>query len=182
MKISVVRHGQTTGNIGRIVESRIGGKLTEKGIAQAKETSEKLRNERFDAIFCSDMQRCIDTAGYIRTYHPKTPFFIRDDIREMDKGIYNGGSWDDLPEYINTDKYIQTKFEEGESWTDVENRVRRFVDELYGQPYEHVLVVTHDGVLKAMHAIFESLPLVDAIKIYHENATVYQWQINKRLV
>lgn len=178
MKITVVRHGQTTGNIGHIVESRVGGVLTEKGIEQARLTAEKLKDEVFDVVYSSDKQRCIDTAQYILQYHDGTPLIPRSDITELDKGKYDGGTWEDLPDYINTDTYISTKLEGGESWMDVHARVLSFLKEIYSTEQSNVLIVTHDGVLKVMHAILDDVPMVQAIKRYHENAHPYVWDMD----
>lgn len=181
MRITVVRHGQTTGNINRIVESRAGGTLTEKGVLQAQLVADKLKDKHFDAVFCSSKQRCADTASHILKFHPENMLFLRDDIWEMDKGIYDGGSWDDLPDYIGADTYINTRLEGGESWQDVKNRVSRFLDEIFESGYSEVLVVTHDGILKVFHSLLEGMELADAIKIYHDNATVYTWQMTHQL-
>lgn len=182
MKISVIRHGQTTGNISKIVESGIGGKLTEMGITQAQAAAEKLKAEVFESIYCSDMQRCIETASYIRQYHSDTPFFLRNDIRELSKGIYDGGPWSNLPDYINDKTYIDTPIEGGESWSNVRNRIQKFLNEIFDTQEPHVLVVTHEGVLKVMRSLFDNLPLDEAVKIQYDNASIYTWDMSSKFI
>src|SRR5690606_24497129 len=104
MKITAVRHGQTTGNINKIVESRVGGVLTDRGIEQAIALANTLKNETFNTVYCSDLQRCQDTAKHILVHHPELSLQLRPQLRELDKGIYNGRTWHDLPEYIHTTK------------------------------------------------------------------------------
>lgn len=178
MKITVVRHGQTTGNLSKIVESRIGGKLTEKGVEQANQTGERLKHETFDVIYSSDMQRCVDTTHIIMKYLPDVQLILRDDIRELSKGSFDGGLWSDLPDYIHTDTYITEKIGGGESWMAMEHRVRNFLREIYS-PDQQILIVTHEGVLKIMHAILDKVPLSNAIQIAYDNAGVYEWQVNE---
>ena len=181
MKITAVRHGQTTGNLSRIVESRLGGQLTQTGIDQAVSLAEKLKNEHFGAIYCSTLQRCIDTASYIRKYHVDTPFSTYDELRELDKGTYNGGPWSDLPEYIHTETYINQAFPDGESWMDMAKRIGPLLDMIYQEGHQHILIVAHDGTLKVMQSLLENVPLAIAIQTTYENATAYIWEMDQPL-
>lgn len=136
------------------------GKLTRHGIEQAKETADKLRDEHFDVIYCSDLQRCIDTAHYIKTHHTSTPFIVTEKLRERFSASYQGKVfdkefWDTLPGTETTRKY-----EGGESWMDVKNRVPAFINEVYEQhPEDHILMVAHGGILRAAISIIEDKPL-----------------------
>ena len=62
MKIYLIRHGQTTGD----VENRYGGdyddSLTELGVKQSEEVAEKLRNKGIKKIYCSTRKRARETA------------------------------------------------------------------------------------------------------------------------
>ena len=49
----LARHGETEWNVARTVIGQKDSPLTEKGILQAEETAETLRNVKFDAIFSS---------------------------------------------------------------------------------------------------------------------------------
>ena len=47
--------------------------------------------------------------------------------------------------------------------------------------YDQILVVAHDGILKVLHTVLENMPLTDAIKVYHENASAYSWDMTQKL-
>jgi broad specificity phosphatase PhoE len=65
MKIIFIRHGETTGDI----EDRFGGDyddhLSEKGVAQAKQVAELLKNRNMGVIYSSVLVRAKETAGVI---------------------------------------------------------------------------------------------------------------------
>lgn len=67
MKIYLIRHGQTTGD----VENRYGGSyddhLTEEGEVQAHKLAEKLANSGIQIILCSPLIRAQETAKIINT-------------------------------------------------------------------------------------------------------------------
>ena len=69
VEITFVRHGESEqnvpGNIIRNAEHRTNCNLTEKGLEEAKILAEKLRGEKFDAVFCSNTKRTIDTMSEI---------------------------------------------------------------------------------------------------------------------
>ena len=61
----LVRHGETFDNINQILQGQTDGELTANGIRQAEEVRDRLKNEHFDAVVSSDLQRSIDTATII---------------------------------------------------------------------------------------------------------------------
>lgn len=82
MRITAVRHGETLGNVKHITQSHTPGELTAKGVEQAHKLGILLKDEEFDAVYCSDLRRAVDTASIIVTYHPSlklitTPAFTR---------------------------------------------------------------------------------------------------------
>lgn len=64
-KIYLVRHGQSEGNVARVISGHSNHDLTEEGKAQATATKELLGDITFDAVYSSDLQRAIDTAEII---------------------------------------------------------------------------------------------------------------------
>lgn len=179
MKIIAVRHGQTEGNVAHIIQSRTGGVLTELGIRQAAATADTLRDERFNIAYCSDMQRCIDTAGAVMKFHQDTPLVLREELRELSKGIYEGRQWEDLPGFAAREDSPHEKVEGGESWLDVDFRLRGFLDILYEQHKdESVLLVTHNGVMKVLASILGQKPLMTSIKEEFDNGSYGRWNMD----
>lgn len=175
MKITAVRHGETEGNVKRIVQSHTGGILTERGREQAKQAGGQLTKERFDAIYVSDLQRCIETAEIML---PGTSYIRTEQLRERSNGVYDGRSWDDLPAFIFEGSDITTRIEGGESWLDIERRIAELVNKLYKQyPHGHVLLITHGGPIKVLRSLIEGLTLQEAAVDMVPNTGIWRGEV-----
>lgn len=95
MKINLIRHGQTSGNL----ESRYIG-TTDEPLCSAG--MEALRSRRYPAhgvLICSPMKRCIQTAQAI---YPGVKPTIMHELRECDFGAFEGKNYLELngdPDY-----------------------------------------------------------------------------------
>lgn len=61
LNIYLVRHGQTYYNIYNKLQGWSNSPLTEKGKQDAKKAGERLKEIHFDAAFCSDTTRAMET-------------------------------------------------------------------------------------------------------------------------
>ena len=81
MKILLIRHGETTGDL----EDRYGGfyddHLTERGRQQLTETAEKLKGVEVDIIFSSSLVRAQESAEIVNTVL-NTHIEIQDGLRK----------------------------------------------------------------------------------------------------
>ncbi|MEJ2267962.1 MAG: histidine phosphatase family protein [Nanoarchaeota archaeon] len=82
MKLIIVRHGETEENLKKIWQGHLQGKLTKKGIEQAKKLANRLKDEKLDVIFSSDLDRASDTAKEIAKFHSEVPIYLVEDLRE----------------------------------------------------------------------------------------------------
>ncbi|WP_420848057.1 histidine phosphatase family protein, partial [Neobacillus citreus] len=88
-KICIVRHGETEWNaIGRL-QGRSDIPLNAKGIKQAEESGEYLKNSQWDVIITSPLQRAKKTAEIIKTYI-NVPLVVMDDFKEKSFGDAEG--------------------------------------------------------------------------------------------
>ena len=88
MKLIITRHGETEENKAGIIMGHLHGTLSENGKEQAKKVALRLKEEKIDAIYSSDLARSSDTAKEIAKYHPKTPLIFAKDLREKYLGKY----------------------------------------------------------------------------------------------
>ena len=56
-------HGTTTDNQNNLATGWLPGELSEAGREQAKKLGEQVADKQFDVVFCSDLQRAIDSAA-----------------------------------------------------------------------------------------------------------------------
>lgn len=95
--IYLVRHGQTYYNIYNKLQGWSNSPLTEKGKQDAVQVAQRLKNTHFDAAFCSDLPRAIETCQTILDGNDAnsvksptiSPFF-----REEFYGVYEGTNMD----------------------------------------------------------------------------------------
>lgn len=93
----LVRHGETEDNVNQILQGQTDGQLTLKGIEQARELRDKIRNNRFDAIISSDLKRALDTAEILNEpHHLKIEQTML--LRERDWGDFTGRFIPDIQE------------------------------------------------------------------------------------
>jgi len=179
MKIFAVRHGETEGNVRRVVESRTHGVLTPAGIAQAEAASKLLHDEMIDALYTSDLQRCVDTAEIIAQHHPKLVLCRTVRLRERNQGIFEGGHWDDLPWLNFEGDYLAHPIPGGESWLDVEARIGGFLNDLVASHTgQTVLLVTHGGPIKAMGALLGGMTLRQSVDERVLNSEIYRFEMD----
>ena len=152
-----VRHGETAWNIDRRLQGHLDVPLNEVGRRQAGQVAEALANERFDAIYSSDLSRAMDTA---RAIAARCGGEVQgtERLRERNYGIFQGLTHKEgaarYPEeharlMAREPDHIPT--EGGESMRMFSERIRTLADELATRwPDGRVLVVTHGGVLYAL--------------------------------
>lgn len=183
MDIIAVRHGETEGNVRHIVESRSPGVLSTAGTVQARQAAQALRYERIEAIYSSDLRRCTDTAQIIAAYHPGTGLMPREDLRERNQGMYEGGRWEAVPYTRFEGANLHVRIPGGESWCDVEQRMRALVCELAAAHQAGaVLLVTHGGPIKALRALLGGISLADSVDEPVQNAAIYRWPVPPALL
>lgn len=180
MNLFIVRHGETKENEVGILMGHHQGILTEKGKQQARETAQLLKNERFTHIYSSDLARCVDTAEFIKEFHPDTPLTFTKELRERNLGVLQGQlaasiDWDSFPGDWN-DK----KPENGESFRELSERALKAISELYKKhPDDTLLLISHNGWIRQVIAHFAEVPSKDIPKV--DNAQVIKIEVGKNL-
>jgi len=80
-------HGTTTDNEKHISSGWYDVELSELGIKQSKELTEKTKDKKFDVVFCSDLKRAHDSAKL--TWGGIYPIITDSRLRECNYGDYN---------------------------------------------------------------------------------------------
>lgn len=155
--IYFVRHGQTNDNIENILTGWAPTPLNEKGIAQAKETAESLKNVKFDICFCSPLLRTKQTLEEIIKYHQGLEVIYDDRLKERDYGeitkqptsVCNFRRW-------NANDLIPFEME---SIPEMFDRISSFYEEILdNHKGKNILIVSHRGVGRLTHFYFNGKP------------------------
>ena len=159
-----VRHGESTWNASGFVQGQANGPvLTRKGRTEAAHIAGRLADATITAIYTSDLTRARETAEIVgralRLVPQSDPA-----LRERHFGQAQGRPHNQLPSAasgIEIDRVVDADARpaEGESLTELYERVATFIDELEMRaPEGDVLVVTHGGVIRVAQAYCNGIP------------------------
>lgn len=153
-------HGTTTDNEQSLATGWLPGELSPLGRTQAAKLGEQTADRSFDSVFCSDLQRAIDSAQL--AFGDKYPIVQDKRLREC-----NYGDWNGKPHTFkdNLDDYIEQPFPNGESLQDVEARIADFV-EFLRRAYagKHVAIVAHQAPQLALDVLLRGRTWPEAIQ------------------
>ncbi len=163
MKLIITRHGETEENKKGILQGHLPGKLTELGLEQAKKLSLRLKEEKIDAIYSSDLARASDTAKEIAKFHPDAKLFFAQELREKDQGSLSG-------------KFIQeidwNKPRDTEKKESMLKRAKIILEKAYKQyKGQTVVFVSHGGLIIILMSLIMSKPLETIKKMGHPTNT-----------
>lgn len=152
IKINYFVHGTTTDNENGIASGWSDVGLSELGVKQSIELKDKIKNGKFDVVFCSDLKRATDSAKL--TFEGIAPIIQDKRLRECNYGKYTG-----QPSAIvepMQEKMITERFPDGESYEDVKTRIADFLNFLK-QNYDgrSVAIVAHKAPQLALDVLLK---------------------------
>ena len=154
--ILLARHGETDWNRDGRFQGHADPALNELGRRQARELGLRLRGEQIGAIWSSDLGRAKQTAFYVAS-QVNSVVRLSGELREMDVGSWSGFTREEIAARW-PEEYERWR-ETGRGWPDGEDfdaMQARVVEAILGvataHPDDHVLVVTHGGPMRAIHA------------------------------
>lgn len=170
IEIKYFVHGTTTDNLEKKATGWLPGTLSEKGIEQANNLANIIKDEYFDVVFSSDLKRAVDSAKIDFQYHDVE--IIQDmRLRECNYGDYDGKD-SKLADYSI---HIEDKFPNGECLIDVEDRMRDFVKFLR-ENYNNkkIAIVSHKAPQLALDVILNNKTWKEAIE--SDWRVTHNWQ------
>ena len=161
MKLIIVRHGETGHNASGTVQGHTQSKLNEKGLDQIRRVAERLKTERIDAIFSSDLDRCSVTAREIAKFH-SIPLIHTPELRELSYGVWEGKPIAEFRSTRENSGLSRHKFrpEGGENYEDAKIRIEHFLKKLEtSHKGKTVLLVTHGALIRVFLSVLLKKPL-----------------------
>ncbi len=161
VKITYFVHGSTPDNEKGIASGWNDPGLSELGKQQSLELKKLIRNKRFDAVFCSDLKRAAETAEIV---FGKGADIIRDKrLKECDYGKLTGHKSTEVDSI--SEKHIGKPFPKGESYKDVETRMRDFLEHLFkNYSGKSAAIVAHRAPQLASDVLLKGKTWEQAIK------------------
>ncbi len=175
-----IRHGETELNRQGIIQgSGVDSRLNDTGMHQGRRFFNYYKNECFDYVICSSLRRSYETIEpFLSTHH--LPYEKTALINEISWGIHEGKSGNpqlriDYKTLINAWNrgVFDSKFEGGESATELSARLSRFMDYIISLPYDRILVCTHGRALRCLMCLIEQKHLREMENYEHANTGLY---------
>lgn len=143
MKVIVARHAETNYNVLGLhnADPSVDVHLTKKGITQAKELAEKLKNKKIDLIITSELKRTHQTASIVNEYH-NAPIINDPLLNDIDAG-FEGEKVENYHAIRDkSENVFDFKIDGFESPRDVYERTDKFLNKLKKRSESTVLIVT----------------------------------------
>ena len=160
-------HGTTFDNEAHLASGHNDVELSPLGIEQSKEMGERYKDDHFDAIFCSDLQRAYKSAEI--GFGDKWPIIQDARLRECDYGDLTQHSSDE----VNAEKpnRIDTPFPNGESYQQTTARMKSFLDDLK-RDYagKRVMVIGHRATQFGLDH------LINGVSLEELTSAKFKWQ------
>lgn len=150
-RLILVRHGQTDMNKEHKYYGRLDVPVNEIGKEQAKKACNNLEafNIDYDKIYSSNLKRAYETAEIIN--YKKYDICIDERLQEMDFGIFEGLSYDEImekyPEEMGKlkDDWRTYSYVIGENPYEMQERAIEFLNSI--DKTKNILVATHWGII-----------------------------------
>lgn len=154
-------HGTTVDNETKRASGHSDVGLSALGEEQARQLGERHRDEEFDTIFCSDLQRSYRTAE-IAFAGRAIPILKDARLRECNYGDFTGRS----SEIIEKEKAncIVSPFPNGESYEQTTTRMKDFLKELLrNYDGKKVMIIGHRATQYGLEHLIKGVPVKDTV-------------------
>ena len=155
-RLLLVRHGETELNSSLRYWGRSDVALSDIGLRQAEFLRERLKEEKIDFVYSSNLKRALVTAQIIAGKHNLEVTACLE-LREIDFGKLEGLAFDEINQLYPkiarmwTERDPSLAYPGGESLTGLDRRVQVFRSCLDGHNEEQtILIVAHSGVLRTL--------------------------------
>lgn len=164
-EIFLLRHGESRGNIDKIMAGQIDIPLSEKGVLQAAVAADFLLGQNIDLIYSSDLSRAFQTASAFSIKSGIPVSHVHEDLREISVGDFEGLSFSEIVEKFDsgfglyfTSAFGTYSFPGGESTEGAGQRFYNCVEKIAkANPRKRILVATHAAVIRSFWGIINQI-------------------------
>jgi broad specificity phosphatase PhoE len=154
-------HSTSVDNEHGVATGWLPGRLSERGREQARALGDRRREDGIAAVYASDLRRAVETAeiAFAASGIP-----VRHDarLRECDYGELNGVSVEQVTAVRR--QHVDVPFPGGESYRQVVERTRAFLDEAIARhDEERIVVIAHSANRWALDHLVNGMPLEELV-------------------
>jgi broad specificity phosphatase PhoE len=189
LKIYLFRHGQTDYNRdGRFTGSQ-DAKLTQEGKKHALKIAQQLKDKKFEVAIHTHLSRSKDTLAPVLKQHPECKIVLEDDrMIERSYGVLAGLSHEEIVKKFGKEQYekwhrgysIKNRPPEGESFKDVEKRVKKFIKHLkkfMKKNKVNVAISAHGNSIRLFRKIMEKASVEETVSWFIPYDKVFEYEI-----
>ena len=145
----------TTSN--RTIAGQLDSELTPLGFEDARSVAAAIGRRDFEIVYCSDLLRARQTAETImNTLEFNCPVRYSPLIRELDYGRFTEKKVEETFKILNYKRVPDQRYPEGESFNDMQVRVRQFLSQMLDESAgKRILVAAHAGSIRIMAMLLD---------------------------
>jgi 2,3-bisphosphoglycerate-dependent phosphoglycerate mutase len=187
VKLYVFRHGQTFFNRDDKFTGFIDSGLTKTGIDEAKILALRLKGKDIPVAFTTTLIRAKDTLKEVLKFHPECKKIIEDNrMIERDYGKLSGMTHLECVKKYSPKKYdawhrgFNSRPPGGESFADVEKRVKSFIQNLIKFIKEekvNVMISAHGNSIRLFRKIMEKASIEDTVSWFIPYDKVFEYTV-----
>jgi bisphosphoglycerate-dependent phosphoglycerate mutase len=185
-KIYVFRHGQTSFNRDNKFTGWIDSKLTSAGKEDAEIIALRLKNEKFGIAIHTSLSRSKDTLKEVLKFHKNIKLIEDDRMIERNYGKLCGKTHLEAVKKFSLEKYdlwhrgFNGRPPKGESFADVEKRVKSFIidlKKLANKEQTNIAISAHGNSIRLFRKIMEKASEKEACSWFIPYDAVFEYEI-----
>ncbi len=153
-------HGTTLDNEAHLASGHYDVALSPLGEKQSREMGERYQNDKFDAVFCSDLERSYESAEI--AFGDKFPIIKDARLRECNYGDFTRKPSEEVEkEKLNR---IRKSFPNGESYEQASERIKSFLQDLLkNYDGKRVMIIGHRATQYGLENLIKGVPLEEVV-------------------
>lgn len=169
-------HGTTLDNEAHLASGHFDIALSPLGEQQSREMGERYKNDHFDAIFTSDLQRAYRSAKI--AFGNKFPIIKDKRLRECDYGDLTQRPSEQVD--VEKSKRINEPFPNGESYEQTTARVKSFLEDLLKDYNDkRVMIIGHRATQYGLDNIINGVSLEKLVAIAFKWQPGWEYRLDK---
>lgn len=156
MNIYLLRHGQTEENRKGSYYGNLDVSLNSTGVTQGYKAKDFFKDIKLDRVYVSDKKRTSEMAK-LALGQAKIQIIRDNRINETDFGDFEGKTYEEIKELYHKECMCwENNWKEfvppnGESYIELCERVKSFMEHIKNLECDNILVSTHSGVIRAIY-------------------------------
>ncbi len=185
--VYLFRHGETYYNEDHIFTGWKDSKLTLEGVKQAKIIAKKLKNKKIQVAFKTKLSRSKQTLKEVLKFHPECKKIIEDNrMIERNYGKLEGHHHKKIINLYGKEQFkkwhrdFYTRPPKGESFADVEKRVKSFIiylKKFIKKEKVNVAISSHGNSIRLFKKIMENLSIKKTERLNIPFDKYYEYKI-----